>query len=108
MSTRVGVVDGVITTVAILVQAVDGFGVEVGSAVGADESTPCRAVISGIAIVQAGIFVVVVAAIADRVSVRYSRIAGNGAVAIHLYSTMIYASSQEKATQTKMIRVAGA
>ena len=106
MAARVGVIDGVVVAVAILVQAVGGLGIQVGSIVGADKSTPFGAVISGIAVVQAGIFVVVVATIADRVSVRYSGIAGNGAVAPYLYFTMICASSQEKATQVKMTWVA--
>ena len=101
MSTRVGVVDGIIAAVAILVQAVDGGGVEVGSVVRADEAAPLRAVISGVAVVQAGIIVVVVAAIADGVGLRHSNIGGftgNGAVTPHLYSTMVYTHSQEKAT----------
>jgi hypothetical protein len=34
MSTGVGVVDGVVTTVAILVQAVDGGGIQVSSIIG--------------------------------------------------------------------------
>ena len=59
--------DGVIATVAILVQAVDGGGVEVGSIVGGDEAAPCRAVIPGVAVVQTGFFVVVVATIANGV-----------------------------------------
>ena len=57
------------------------MGVEVGSAVGADKAAPFWGIVPGVAVVQAGIFVVVVTTIADRVSVRYSRIAGNGAVA---------------------------
>ena len=59
MSTRVGVVDGIIAAVAILVQAVDGFGIQVIGAVGADEASPLGGVVPGAAVVQAGIFVVV-------------------------------------------------
>jgi Na+/citrate or Na+/malate symporter len=84
-----------------LVQTVDGIGVQVGSIVGGDEAAPFGGVIPGVAVVQAGIFVVVIATITNRVGVRYSRIAGNGAVALHLYSTIIYASSQEKASQVE-------
>ena len=61
MSTGVGVVDGVVAAVAILVQTIDGFGVQVIGCIGGNESTPFGGVISGVAIIQAGIFVVVVA-----------------------------------------------
>ena len=98
-------VDGVVAAVAILVQAVDGGGIQVGSIIGGDESAPFGAVISGVAVIQTGIIVVVVATVTNGVGLRYSSIAGNGAVAIHLYSTMIYASSQEKATQAIMVWV---
>ena len=101
MSAGVGVVDGVIAAVAILVQTVDGVGVEVGGIVGGDKAAPFGAVISGVAVVQAGIFVVVIATITNRVGFCYSSIAGNRAVAPHLYSTMVYTHSQEKATQVK-------
>ena len=87
-----------------MVQAVDGFGVEVGSIVRGDEATPLGGVVPGVAVVQAGIIVVVVAAIADGVGLRHSNIGGftgNGAVTPHLYSTMVYTHSQEKATQVK-------
>ena len=103
MSTGVGVVDGVVITVAILVQAVDGVGVEVGGVVRRNKSAPFGGVIPGVTVVQAGIFVVVVATVADGVGFCYSSIAGNGAIAPHLYSTMICASSQEKATQVIVI-----
>ena len=82
MSTRVGVVDGVVITVAILVQAVDGVGVEVGSIIGGDESAPFGAVISGVAVVQAGIVIVVIPTVTNRVGVCYGSIAGNGTVAL--------------------------
>jgi hypothetical protein len=38
------------------------LGVEVGSIIGGDESAPFGAVISGVAVIQAGIIVVVIAA----------------------------------------------
>ena len=108
MTCWINEIDRVITTVAILVQAVGGGGVEVGSIVGADKSTPFGAVIPGVAIIQAGIFVVVVATVTNGVGFCYGSVAGDGTVAPHLYSTMICASSQEKATRNKMTRVAGA
>ena len=93
----------VVVAVAILVQAVGGMGVEVGSAVGADKSTPFGAVIPGVAVVQAGIIVIVVATIANGVGLCYSSIAGNSTVTPHLYFTISTARSQEKTTQTKMV-----
>ena len=61
MSTGVGVVDGVVAAIAILVQAVGGGGVEVGGIIGGDEAAPLGRVVPGVAVVQAGIFVVVIA-----------------------------------------------
>ena len=84
MSTRVGVVDGIIAAVAILVQAVDGIGVEICGVVRGDKSTPFGGVISGVAVVQAGFFIVVVATIANRVGFCYGSIARDGAVAPRL------------------------
>ena len=74
MSTRITIIDRIITAVAILVQTIDGFGVKVIGSIGGDEAAPCRAVISGVAVVQAGIFVVVVATVADGVGLCYSNI----------------------------------
>ena len=82
-----------------MVQAVGGAGVEVGSIVRADEAAPLGRIVPGIAIIQAGIIVVVVATIANRVGVCNGGVAGNGAVALQLYFTIIYARSQEKASQ---------
>ena len=62
MSARICVIDRIVITIAIEVQAIDGFGVEVGSVVRADEAAPFGAVISGVAIIQAGIIVDVVTA----------------------------------------------
>ena len=89
-----------------MVQAVDGIGIQIGGIVGGDEAAPLGAVISGVAVIQAGIFVVVIATITNRVGFCYGSITGDGAVALHLHFTMIYASSQEKATQAIMARVA--
>ena len=101
MTTGVTIIDRIITTIAILVQSVDGEGVEVGGIIGGDESTPFGAVIPGVAVIQAGIFIVVVATIANGVGFCNSSIAGDGKIAPRLYSTMICTNSQEKATQAK-------
>ena len=84
MATRVVVIDGIIAAVAILVQAVGGLGIEIRSVIGGNEASPFGAVISGIAVVQAGFFVVVIATVTDGVGVCYGNvgsIAGNGAIA---------------------------
>ena len=52
----------IIITIAIEVQAVDRFGVEVGGIVRRDESAPFGAVIPGVAIIQAGIISTTIAA----------------------------------------------
>ena len=69
MSTRVGVVDGIIAAVAILVQAVDGFGIQVIGAVGADEASPLGGVVPGAAVVQAGIVIEVISSVTNGVGV---------------------------------------
>ena len=45
----------IVITIAIQVQAIDGFGVEVGSIVGRDKSAPFGGVIPGVQIIQAGV-----------------------------------------------------
>ena len=55
MAAGVCKVDRIIITIAIQVQAVDGFGVEVGCIIGRDESAPFGGVIPGVAVVQAGV-----------------------------------------------------
>ena len=58
--------------------------------------TPLGRVIPGIAVVQAGFGIVVIAVVADGVGMSKSvigSIAGDGAFILHLYSTIIYASS---------------
>ena len=60
---------------------------KVGGTVGGDESTPFGAVISGVAVVQAGFFVVVIATVTDRVGVCYSNVGsftGNGTVILYI------------------------
>ena len=55
MPTRIAVVNRIVIAIAILVQAVDRFGVQVGGIVGRDKSAPFRGVISCIQIIQTGI-----------------------------------------------------
>ena len=69
MAARVGVVDGVITAVAILVQAVGGLGIQVGSIIGGDESSPFGGIVPGIAVVQAGIVIEVISSVTNGVGV---------------------------------------
>ena len=84
MATRITVVNRIITTIAIQVQTVDGFGVQVGGIVGRDESAPLGGVIPGVAVIQAGIVIVVIATVTDGICVCNGGISGagsNGAVA---------------------------
>jgi hypothetical protein len=62
MPTRINIANRIVMAIAIRVQAIDGFGIQVGGVIGRDESAPFGAVIPGVAVVQAGIIVVVVAA----------------------------------------------
>jgi hypothetical protein len=62
VSTWVTVIHRVVITIVIQVQAVDGFGIQVGGIIGRDESAPLRAIVSSVAIVQAGIVRTIIAA----------------------------------------------
>ena len=62
MSTRIDIVNGIITAITIQIQAVDGFGIQVGGIIGGDESAPFGAVISGVAVIQTGIIRTIIAA----------------------------------------------
>ena len=53
--------------ITIQVQAIDRFGVEVGSAIGRNESSPLGVVVSCVTVVQASFSVVVIAPVADGV-----------------------------------------
>ena len=68
MPTRIDEIHWVIIAIAIEVQAVDGFGVQVGGIVGADEAAPFGTVILGVAVVQAGIGIKVIPTVTDWVS----------------------------------------
>ena len=71
MSTWITVIYRIIIAVTIQVQAVGGFGVEVGGIIGRDKSAPFGRVIPGVAVVEAGVIVVVVAAITNGVGFAY-------------------------------------
>ena len=61
MSTRIAIIHGIIIAIAIEVQAVDGFGIQVGGVIRRDKSAPFGGVIPGVAIIQAGIIRTVIA-----------------------------------------------
>ena len=82
MSRRISQIHRVIATIAIQVQAVDGIGIQIGGIIGGDEAAPFGAVISGVAVVQTGIFVIVIAAVTDGVGFCYGSVAGNSAVTL--------------------------
>ena len=67
LSARIGIIDRIIITVAIQVQAVGGFGIQVAGIIGADESAPVGVIITGVQVIQPGLPVVVIAPIADGV-----------------------------------------
>ncbi len=61
MAARINKVHRVVIAIAIQIQAIGGFGVEVDGIVGVDESAPLGAVISGVAIIQAGVIRAIIA-----------------------------------------------
>ena len=84
MARRIRIIHRIIIAIAIQVQAIDGFGAEICSIIGRDESSPLRRIIPGIAVIQAGVVIVIVATVSDRIGVGHivaGSLAGNGAVA---------------------------
>ena len=61
MTAWITIVNGIIIAIAIEVQTVDGFGIQVGGIIGRDESAPFGAVIAGVAIIQAGVIRTIIA-----------------------------------------------
>ena len=61
MSTRVNNIYRIIAAIAIQVQAVDGFGVQVCGIVRRDKPSPLGAVVPGVAKIQAGVIRTVIA-----------------------------------------------
>ena len=83
MSARITVIDRIIAAIAVEIQAVGGFGVEVGGIIGRDKSTPFGRIIPGVAVVQTGVVIVVIAAVANGVGVCNSAVgsfSGNRAI----------------------------
>ena len=78
MTTGICVIHRIVIAIAIQVQTVDGFGVQVGSIIGRNESAPFGGVIPGVAIVQAGIVIVVIATVTDGICVGNGSISGAG------------------------------
>ena len=71
MTTRITVIHRIIATIAIQIQAIYIFGIQVGGIVGRDKSAPLGAVIPGVAIIQAGVVIVVIATTTNRVGLTY-------------------------------------
>ena len=83
MTTGVNIVYGIVIAIAIEVQTIYGFRVQVSGAVRRNESAPLGGVVSGVAVIQAGIIIVVVATVTDGVGVGNivaGSLAGNGAI----------------------------
>lgn len=68
MSAGINQIHRIVIAIAIQVQAVDGFRIQVSGIIGADEAAPFGAVIAGVAIIQAGIVVEAVAVATNMVS----------------------------------------
>jgi hypothetical protein len=80
-----GCVHRIVVRITVQVQAVDRFGVEVGGIVGRDKSAPLRAIVSSVAIVQAGVVIVVIATVTNGVGICNDGVGGfrrNRAVAL--------------------------
>ena len=71
MPTGIKIIDRIVIAIAIQVQAVDGFEIQVGGIVGANKSAPLGGVIPGVAIVQASIVIVVVTTVANEIGFAY-------------------------------------
>ena len=78
MSAGIRVIHRIIIAIAVEIQAVDRFGVQVGGIVGRDESAPLGGVVPGVAVIQAGVVIVVIATVANGVSVGNGSISGAG------------------------------
>lgn len=75
----------IVTAIAIEVQTIDGLGIQVGGIVRRDESTPLGRVISGVAVVQSGVAVVVIASVTDDVRSCYIMIIPAPPYFVHQY-----------------------
>ena len=95
MTTRVKKVHRIVITIAIQVQTIDGFGVQVGGIIGRDESAPFGRVIPGITVIQTGVIRTIIALVTKTVVLQPSH--------RHIYFTIFLARSQEKASQAMMV-----
>ena len=78
MTAGIRVIHRIVIAIAIQVQTVDGFGIQVGGIVGADESAPFRGVIPSVTIIEAGIVIVVIATVTDGVGIGDGCVGGAG------------------------------
>ena len=78
MTTRVTIIYRIVIAIAIQVQAIDGFGGQVGGIIGRDKSAPFGGVIPGVAVIQAGIVIEVIPSVTDGIRVGDGGIGGAG------------------------------
>lgn len=78
MPAWVNEVHRIIAAITIQIQAIDRFGIQVGGIVGRDKSAPFGGVIPGVAIIQAGIVIVVIPSVTDGVGVCDGCVGGAG------------------------------
>ena len=78
MTTGIRVINRVIIAITIQIQSINGIGVQVGGIVGGNKSAPFGAVIPGVAVVEAGIVIVVIATVTDGVGIGNGGIGGAG------------------------------
>ena len=92
MAAGITIIDRVIIAVAILVQAVGGFWVEVGGIIRGDESAPLGGVIPGVAIIQTGFSIVDITATTKMRD--WNCIGNESVIACFLYFTTVYLQLQ--------------
>ena len=86
-------INRIVIAITMQIQAVDSLGIQIGGIVGADESAPFGGVIPGVAVVQAGIVIVVITTVTDGVGVGdggIGRARSNGAIAESIIEVSCY------------------
>ena len=78
MAARVCIIHRIIIAVAIQIPAVAGFGVQICGIIRGDNSAPLGAVVSGVAVIQAGVAGVVIATVTDGVGIGDGCVGGAG------------------------------
>ena len=78
MSAWVNEVHRIVIAIAIQIQAVDGFGGQVSGIIGRNKSSPFGGVVPGVAVVQAGVVIVVITTVTDGICVCNGGIGGAG------------------------------